>query len=123
MYHLTTHAFFKALLFLGAGSVIHAMHHEQDIWNMGGLETEIAGDVLDVSDRHAGVDGRPAVERFLQQRRNSGDGVRSIAVGLFPISVIVAVLTTFYMFAVGVGRLLRQGAFRSLRITRTNRRW
>ncbi|MEI6084085.1 MAG: NADH-quinone oxidoreductase subunit L [Verrucomicrobiota bacterium] len=37
MFHLTTHAFFKALLFLGAGSVIHAMHHEQDIWKMGGL--------------------------------------------------------------------------------------
>jgi len=37
MYHLTTHAFFKALLFLGAGSVIYAMHHEQNIWNMRGL--------------------------------------------------------------------------------------
>jgi NADH-quinone oxidoreductase subunit L len=37
MFHLTTHAFFKALLFLGAGSVIVAMHHEQDIWKMGGL--------------------------------------------------------------------------------------
>ncbi len=37
MYHLTTHAFFKALLFLGAGSVIYAMHHEQNIWKMGGL--------------------------------------------------------------------------------------
>jgi NADH-quinone oxidoreductase subunit L len=37
MFHLTTHAFFKALLFLGAGSVIHAVHHEQDIWKMGGL--------------------------------------------------------------------------------------
>ena len=37
MYHLTTHAFFKALLFLGAGSVIYAMHHEQDIWKMRGL--------------------------------------------------------------------------------------
>jgi len=36
-FHLTTHAFFKALLFLGAGSVIHACHHEQDIYNMGGL--------------------------------------------------------------------------------------
>src|SRR4029077_12464010 len=34
MYHLTTHAFFKALLFLGAGSVIYACHHEQDIWRM-----------------------------------------------------------------------------------------
>ncbi|MBG29137.1 MAG: NADH-quinone oxidoreductase subunit L [Opitutae bacterium] len=37
MFHLTTHAFFKALLFLGAGSVIMAMHHEQDIFKMGGL--------------------------------------------------------------------------------------
>jgi NADH-quinone oxidoreductase subunit L len=37
MFHLTTHAFFKALLFLGAGSVIIALHHEQDIWKMGGL--------------------------------------------------------------------------------------
>ena len=37
MFHLFTHAFFKALLFLGSGSVIHAMHHEQDMRNMGGL--------------------------------------------------------------------------------------
>jgi len=37
MFHLTTHAFFKALLFLGAGSIIHACHHEQNIFNMGGL--------------------------------------------------------------------------------------
>ncbi len=36
-FHLTTHAFFKALLFLGAGSVIHALHHQQDIWKMGGM--------------------------------------------------------------------------------------
>jgi NADH-quinone oxidoreductase subunit L len=41
MFHLFTHAFFKALLFLGSGSVIHAMHHEQDIRNMGGLRDRI----------------------------------------------------------------------------------
>jgi NADH-quinone oxidoreductase subunit L len=41
IFHLFTHAFFKALLFLGAGSVIHAMHHEQDIRNMGGLRGSI----------------------------------------------------------------------------------
>jgi len=41
MYHLFTHAFFKALLFLGSGSVIHAMHHEQDIRMMGGLKDKI----------------------------------------------------------------------------------
>ncbi len=41
MFHLFTHAFFKALLFLGSGSVIYAMHHEQDIRNMGGLWKKI----------------------------------------------------------------------------------
>lgn len=41
MFHLFTHAFFKALLFLGAGSVIHAMHHEQDMRNYGGLRTKV----------------------------------------------------------------------------------
>jgi NADH-quinone oxidoreductase subunit L len=41
MFHLTTHAFFKALLFLGAGSVIVGMHHEQDIWKMGGLRKKM----------------------------------------------------------------------------------
>ncbi len=41
IFHLFTHAFFKALLFLGAGSVIHAMHHEQDMRNMGGLSRRI----------------------------------------------------------------------------------
>ncbi|MBI1650757.1 NADH-quinone oxidoreductase subunit L [Hyphomicrobium sulfonivorans] len=41
VFHLFTHAFFKALLFLGAGSVIHAMHHEQDMRNMGGLRSKI----------------------------------------------------------------------------------
>ena len=41
MFHLFTHAFFKAMLFLGAGSVIHAMHHEQDMMNYGGLRKKI----------------------------------------------------------------------------------
>ncbi len=41
MFHLLTHAFFKAMLFLGAGSVIHAMHHEQDMTNYGGLRDKI----------------------------------------------------------------------------------
>ncbi len=41
VFHVVTHAFFKALLFLGAGSVIHAMHHEQDIRSMGGLKSKL----------------------------------------------------------------------------------
>ncbi|MEM1300242.1 MAG: NADH-quinone oxidoreductase subunit L [Pseudomonadota bacterium] len=46
MFHLFTHAFFKALLFLGAGSVIHAMHHEQDMRKMGGLAKKIPATYL-----------------------------------------------------------------------------
>ena len=41
MFHLFTHAFFKALLFLGAGAIIHALHHEQNMWKMGGLRTKM----------------------------------------------------------------------------------
>ena len=41
MFHLFTHAFFKALLFLSAGAVIHGMHHEQDMRNMGGLRKKM----------------------------------------------------------------------------------
>ena len=41
MFHLLTHAFFKAMLFLGAGSVIHGMHHEQDMRNYGGLKHKL----------------------------------------------------------------------------------
>ena len=58
IFHLFTHAFFKALLFLGAGSVIHAMHHEQDMRNMGGLAKKIPDHLLDDADRHAGADRR-----------------------------------------------------------------
>ena len=57
MFHLFTHAFFKALLFLCAGSVIHAMHHEQDMRAYGGLRTQAPRDVLDHGDRHAGHHG------------------------------------------------------------------
>ena len=51
IFHLLTHAFFKALLFLGAGSVIHAAHHEQDIRRLGGLGAADARDLCDVRRR------------------------------------------------------------------------
>jgi NADH-quinone oxidoreductase subunit L len=54
MFHLLTHAFFKAMLFLGAGSVIHGMHHEQDMRNYGGLERQDALYILGHADRHIG---------------------------------------------------------------------
>ena len=78
IFHLFTHAFFKALLFLGAGSVIHAMHHEQDMRNMGGAEAQDPADLRDDADRHAGADRRrhPAPRRLcrllLQGRHHRG---------------------------------------------------
>jgi NADH:ubiquinone oxidoreductase subunit 5 (subunit L)/multisubunit Na+/H+ antiporter MnhA subunit len=68
MFHLTTHAFFKALLFLGAGSVIIALHHEQDIWRMGARKG--CGDVLDVYGRHTRWRAS-AIEWFLRKTPSS----------------------------------------------------
>ena len=51
IFHLMTHAFFKACLFLGSGSVIHAMHDEQDMRKMGGLQAVDADHLLDLPDR------------------------------------------------------------------------
>ena len=55
MFHLITHAFFKALLFLGAGSVIHGCHEEQDIRRMGGLQGRHAAHLHHLRHRHAGA--------------------------------------------------------------------
>ena len=98
MFHLTTHAFFKALLFLGAGSVILALHHEQDIWKMGGLRkkmpvthwTFLAGTLA-----IAGVvpfSGFYSKDSILARALEQGAYLR------FVLGVLVALLTTFYMF-------------------------
>jgi NADH-quinone oxidoreductase subunit L len=52
MFHLYTHAFFKAMLFLGSGAVIYACHHEQDIWKMGGLRKHMPITFWDLCHRH-----------------------------------------------------------------------
>jgi NADH-quinone oxidoreductase subunit L len=84
MFHLFTHAFFKALLFLGAGSVIHAMHHEQDMRNMGGLRKDPVH-LLDDGDRHARADRLPASPaRLLLQGRDHRGGLRLGAHGGWP---------------------------------------
>ena len=69
IFHLYTHAFFKALLFLGSGAVIHALHGEQDIRNMGGPEAVPADHLLDVRDRLAGAGRVPGAGGLLQQGR------------------------------------------------------
>ena len=77
MFHLTTHAFFKALLFLGAGSVILALHHEQDIWKMGGLRQKMPVTYWTFMAGTLALCGRAAVQRFLQQGQHPGAGRRA----------------------------------------------
>ena len=67
MFHLFTHAFFKALLFLGSGSVIHAMHHEQDMRHMGGLWRKIPFTYAMMLIGTLALTGFPAHRRLLLQ--------------------------------------------------------
>jgi NADH:ubiquinone oxidoreductase subunit 5 (subunit L)/multisubunit Na+/H+ antiporter MnhA subunit len=70
IFHLMTHAFFKALLFLGAGSVIHGQEGEQDITKMGGPQGEDAGHLRHVHDRDARDRGHRSARRFLLEGRD-----------------------------------------------------
>jgi NADH-quinone oxidoreductase subunit L len=96
MYHLVTHAFFKAMLFLGAGSVIHACHHEQDIWKMGGLRSRMPVTFWTFLIGTAALAGLPPFSGFY-----SKDEILVTALGanplFFGLGVLVTVLTTFYM--------------------------
>ena len=99
MYHLTTHAFFKALLFLGAGSVIHAMHHEQDIWKMGGLKSKLPKTYITFLLATLALCGVPPLSGFYSKDAilaSALDGEHGSPV-LFVLAAGVAVLTTFYM--------------------------
>ncbi len=96
MFHLTTHAFFKALMFLGSGSVIHGCHHEQDIFKMGGLVKKMPITFVTFTVGVAAIAGLPLLSGFyskdailhLAQEKNSA---------VFAILVLTAVLTSFYM--------------------------
>jgi NADH-quinone oxidoreductase subunit L len=77
MFHLFTHAFFKALLFLGAGAIIHMMHHEQDIWRMGGPARSDEANLLHFCGRHPRVDRMSLFQRFLFQGRHPPRSVAS----------------------------------------------
>ena len=101
-FHLVTHAFFKACLFLGSGSVIHAMHHEQDIRNMGGLRKKLPLTYATFLISSLAISGIPLSSGFL-----SKDGIlaSTFAFGsltghwIFAIvGFLVALLTAFYMF-------------------------
>lgn len=97
VFHVMTHAFFKALLFLGAGSVIHAMHHEQDIRNMGGLRKHLPLTHLTFLIGCIAIAGIPPLSGFF-----SKDEILAAAWSVnkiyWAIGVIGAMMTAWYMF-------------------------
>jgi len=98
MYHLTTHAFFKALLFLGAGSVIQALHHEQEIWRMGGLARRMPVTYWTFLAGTLALCGVPPLSGFFSKDAILGRAWEQGAYLLFLLAVFVAALTTLYMF-------------------------
>ena len=97
VFHVITHAFFKALLFLAAGSVIHAMHHEQDIRKMGGLKSKLPITHLTFLIGCIAIAGVPPFSGFF-----SKDEILAAAYAKNPIywflGVVGAAMTAFYMF-------------------------
>jgi NADH-quinone oxidoreductase subunit L len=97
VFHVMTHAFFKALLFLGAGSVIHAMHHEQDIRNMGGLTKKLPITHITFLLGCIAISGIPPFSGFF-----SKDEILAAAFAhnkiYWVLGVIGAAMTAFYMF-------------------------
>jgi len=98
MFHLTTHAFFKALLFLGAGSVIIALHHEQDIWKMGGLRKKMPVTFWTFLIGALALCGVPPFSGFYSKDSILAQALEQSNYPLFALGVVVAGLTTFYMF-------------------------
>jgi NADH-quinone oxidoreductase subunit L len=99
MFHLYTHAFFKAMLFLGAGAVIHACHHEQDMWKMGGLMKHMPVTFVTFALGTASLMGLPFVTSGFWSKEAILGVAFEVKGGspLFWIGVGTALLTAFYM--------------------------
>jgi NADH-quinone oxidoreductase subunit L len=101
IFHLGTHAFFKALLFLGAGAVILAMHHEQDIRKMGGLHRKLWQTHLVFLAGVVAIAGFPGTSGFFSKDEILVTAYASSVPGhrmLYGIGLLTAGITAFYMF-------------------------
>lgn len=97
LFHLTTHAFFKALLFLGAGSVIHALGGEQDIRKMGGLKEKIPTTFWLFLTGSLAIAGLPPFAGFFSKEMILS-GAFHTGWLLWSLSVLAALMTAFYIF-------------------------
>ncbi len=98
MFHLFTHAWFKALLFLGSGAVIYACHHEQNIWKMGGLKGKMPITTLTFAIGTFALCGVPFTAGFFSKEQIFEATLHAGNYWLFGLAVLVACLTAFYMF-------------------------
>ena len=97
MFHLFTHAFFKALLFLGSGAVIYACHHEQDIWKMGGLKSKMPITFLTFVIGTAALMAVPFVTSGFYSKEAILEAALHQNKLLFAVGAFTAFLTAFYM--------------------------
>jgi NADH-quinone oxidoreductase subunit L len=97
MFHVITHAFFKALLFLGAGSVIHAMHHEQDIRNMGGLRKYMPITFITFAVATLAISGIPPFAGFFSKDEILMHLYQKSPI-LWGLGLAGSAMTAFYMF-------------------------
>ncbi len=98
IFHLMTHGFFKGLLFLGSGSVIHAVHEEQDMRRMGGLAKKIPITYWTMLIGAVAIAGIPPLAGFFSKDEILGEAFKLGFPWVWAIGIIVAVMTAFYMF-------------------------
>lgn len=98
IFHVVTHAFFKALLFLGAGAVIHAMHEEEDIQKMGGLKEHLPITYKTFFIAALAISGIPPLSGFFSKDEILWKVFSAGYIPLWIIAALGAVLTAFYMF-------------------------
>ena len=98
IFHLMTHAFFKALLFLGAGSVIHALSDEQDLRKIGGLAHRLPWTHATVLIATLAIAGVPPLAGFFSKDEILSSAFASGHIGVWAVGLTGAVLTAFYMF-------------------------
>ncbi len=98
IFHLMTHGFFKGLLFLGSGSVIHAVHEEQDMRRMGGLSKKIPITYVTMLIGSLAIAGIPPLAGFFSKDEILGKSFKLGFTWVWLVGFIVAGLTAFYMF-------------------------
>jgi NADH-quinone oxidoreductase subunit L len=98
IFHLTTHAFFKALLFLGAGSVMHALSGELNIQKMGGLKDKIRWTYWTFLVGALALSGFPFFSGFFSKDEILWKAYENAGLGLWLVGIVTAFMTAFYSF-------------------------